>query len=69
MNVRGKSMTVPYSPRGLAGAPVSMPIRWPALKRVVPLDYRVGTLLALTRQQEDPWAALDESKQSLERQL
>ncbi|HLX28811.1 MAG TPA: hypothetical protein VKV24_10050 [Casimicrobiaceae bacterium] len=32
MNVRGKSMTAPWSPRGLPCAPVSMPLTWRRLK-------------------------------------
>jgi bifunctional non-homologous end joining protein LigD len=69
MNVRGKSMTVPYSPRGLAGAPVSMPITWRALARAGPPDYRITTVAAITRKQPDAWAAVRKSKQSLEKRL
>ena len=31
MNVRGKTLNVAYSPRGAAGAPVSMPLTWDEL--------------------------------------
>jgi bifunctional non-homologous end joining protein LigD len=66
MNVRGKSMTAPYSPRGLPAAPVSMPLEWGALARAHPLDYRIGTLLATIDRRTDAWARLEASAQSLE---
>jgi bifunctional non-homologous end joining protein LigD len=67
MNVRGKSMTAPYSPRGLAGAPVSMPIRWDALPRVDPLQFTLATLPRAIR--SDPWRGLAKASQSLEQRL
>ena len=69
MNVRAKSMPVPYSPRGLAGAPVSMPLTWQALRSAHPLDYRIGTLLARRTRKRDPWAALHGAKQDLAERL
>ena len=35
MNVRGKTLNVAYSPRGVAGAPVSMPLTWEELAGMV----------------------------------
>ena len=43
MNVRGKTLNVAYSPRGVAGAPVSMPLTWEELANAHPLDFRIRT--------------------------
>jgi bifunctional non-homologous end joining protein LigD len=69
MNVRGKSMTTPYSTRGLAVAPVSMPLSWRALKTAQPLDFRLPTVGSSTARRDDPWADVLEAKQSLEQAL
>ena len=69
MNVRGKSMTVAYSPRGLPGAPVSMPLTWSALRAADPLDFTIGTMQARQGRQRDAWARLPAAKQSLEARL
>lgn len=69
MNVRGKSMTTPYSPRGLPGAPVSMPIAWRDLARVYPMDFRIPTVFAQLPKQRDPWAELITRKQPIEARL
>lgn len=66
MNVRAKSMPLPYSPRGLEGAPVSMPLEWSALARAYPADFRLPTLLARAARLRDPWAGVLDSQQSLE---
>jgi bifunctional non-homologous end joining protein LigD len=55
MNVRGKSMTAPLSPRGLAGAPVSMPLSWREVGEANPLDLRITTVPALVRRRGDAW--------------
>jgi bifunctional non-homologous end joining protein LigD len=65
MNARGKSMTAPWSPRGLPGAPVSTPIRWEALANVDPLAFRIGGVVA----SRDPWQGLAAKAQSLEARL
>ena len=41
MNVRGKTLNVAYSPRGVPGAPVSMPLTWEELASAHPLDFRI----------------------------
>ena len=68
MNVRGKSIIAPYEPRGLRGAPVSMPLTWRELARSKPLDFRIPTIMA-RRKRTDAWAALHESKLDLESTL
>jgi bifunctional non-homologous end joining protein LigD len=69
MNVRGKTLNVAYSPRGVPGAPVSMPLSWDELASAHPLDFRISNAaqrLALTG---DRWHDALERKQSLERAL
>ena len=65
MNARGKSITVPYSPRGLPGAPVSMPLAWDALGDALPTDFRLPTVPAHVRAEGDPWAGWLERKQDV----
>jgi bifunctional non-homologous end joining protein LigD len=66
MNVRGKSIIAPYAPRGLAGAPVSMPLTWAQLAKADPFDFRISTLHAPLI---DVWSTLMESKQDLAAKL
>ena len=68
MNVRGKSIIAPYCPRGLPGAPVSMPLAWRDVAGASPLQYRIPTV-SLRRGRRDPWAAVLDPSQSLERAL
>jgi bifunctional non-homologous end joining protein LigD len=68
MNVRGKSTIAPYGPRGLPGAPVSMPLTWRELARVQPMQFRIPTL-SKGRKRSEPWSALLAEKQSLEAAL
>jgi bifunctional non-homologous end joining protein LigD len=65
MNARGKSMPVPYSPRGLAGAPVSMPLTWAQLARGYPTDYRIDTVPAMLGRRGDAWARVPAEKQDI----
>jgi len=68
MNVRGKSIIAPYAPRGLPGAPVSMPLTWRELASAQPTDFRIGTLRAKARR-ADAWAPVLDRRQDLERTL
>jgi bifunctional non-homologous end joining protein LigD len=67
MNVRGKTLNVAYSPRGVPGAPVSMPLSWEELEAAEPLDFRVGNVLERLERMRDRWHDLFLSKQSLTR--
>jgi bifunctional non-homologous end joining protein LigD len=67
MNVRGKTLNVAYSPRGVAGAPVSMPLTWEELEAAEPLDFRVGNVLGRLEKARDRWHDLFASRQSLTR--
>lgn len=68
MNVRGKTLCAAWSPRGLPGAPVSMPLTWAALERAQPLDFTLDRLAAHWPA-ADPWGEALTRKQSLERVL
>jgi bifunctional non-homologous end joining protein LigD len=67
MNVRGKTLNVAYSPRGVAGAPVSMPLTWEELEAAEPLDFRVGNVLRRLENAGDRWHDILATKQSLTR--
>jgi bifunctional non-homologous end joining protein LigD len=67
MNVRAKSMPLPFSARGVTGAPVSMPLTWRALRKAYPLDFRITTVSGARLR--DPWGDWLEEKQSLEQML
>jgi len=69
MNVRGKTLNVAYSPRGVAGAPVSMPLTWDELANAHPLDFRITNAPQRIAQLGDRWADALEMKQSLEKAL
>jgi bifunctional non-homologous end joining protein LigD len=66
MNVRGKTLNVAYSPRGAAGAPVSMPLTWDELAKAHPLDFRITNAAEFLAGSEDRWRHALERKQSLE---
>ena len=69
MNVRGKTLNVAYSPRGAAGAPVSMPLTWEELAGAHPLDFRITNAPERLAQTGDRWRDALTRKQSLERAL
>ncbi|HEY2629895.1 MAG TPA: DNA ligase D [Usitatibacter sp.] len=65
MNVRGKTLNVAYSPRGVAGAPVSMPLTWDELANAHPLDFRITNAAERLAETGDRWADVLELKQDL----
>jgi bifunctional non-homologous end joining protein LigD len=69
MNVRGKTLNVAYSPRGLPGAPMSMPLTWEELARVHPLDFRITNALELLEKRGDAWADALSNKVKLTERL
>jgi bifunctional non-homologous end joining protein LigD len=69
MNVRGKTLNVAYSPRGVAGAPVSMPLTWDELASAHPLDFRITNAAQRLAQTGDRWHDALLRKQSIERAL
>ena len=69
MNVRGKTLNVAYSPRGAAGAPVSMPLTWEELAGAHPLDFRITNAAQRLAQTGDRWSDALKRKQDLEKAL
>jgi bifunctional non-homologous end joining protein LigD len=69
MNVRGKSIIAPYGPRGLPGAPISLPVTWPGLARIdAPQSVRLADARALLKR-TDPWAGFAAARQDLARRI
>jgi len=69
MNVRGKTLNVAYSPRGVPGAPVSMPLAWEELAKAHPLDFRLTNATARLEKTGDRWQNALRDKQGLEKAL
>jgi bifunctional non-homologous end joining protein LigD len=65
MNVRGKTLNVAYSPRGVPGAPVSMPLTWEELEAAEPGDFTINNVPARLEKNGDRWHDVLEVKQSL----
>jgi bifunctional non-homologous end joining protein LigD len=66
MNVRGKTLNVAYSPRGVAGAPMSMPLTWEELANAHPLDFRITNVAQRLAETGDRWRDALKRKQNLE---
>jgi bifunctional non-homologous end joining protein LigD len=69
MNVRSKTLNSAYSPRALAGAPVSMPLTWDELAKAHPLDFRLTNAPERLERAGDRWQNSLRDKQSLEQAL
>ena len=65
MNVRGKTLNVAYSPRGVPGAPVSMPLSWEELEAAEPMDFTIDNVPPRLEKSGDRWHDVLERKQSL----
>jgi len=65
MNVRGKTLNSAYSPRGVPGAPVSMPLSWEELEGAEPMDFTINNVPERLEKHGDQWHDVLESKQSL----
>lgn len=65
MNVRGKTLNVAYSPRGVPGAPVSMPLTWEELEAADPMDFTMRNVLSRLEKTGDRWQDALSVKQSL----
>jgi len=69
MNVRGKTLNVAYSPRGVPGAPISMPLTWEELATAHPLDFRMTNAIERLERTGDRWHDALERKFDLEASL
>jgi bifunctional non-homologous end joining protein LigD len=69
MNVRGKTLNVAYSPRGAAGAPMSMPLTWEELAKAHPLDFRITNVAERLAETGDRWRDALKRKQNFENAL
>ncbi len=58
---RDRTIASAYSPRPLAGAPVSMPVTWDELREVTPAQFTVATVPALIAERGDAWAGIDDA--------
>jgi bifunctional non-homologous end joining protein LigD len=65
MNVRGKTLNVAYSPRGVPGAPVSMPLTWEELEAAEPGDFTLLNVSDRLDRAGDRWHDIFARKQSL----
>jgi bifunctional non-homologous end joining protein LigD len=65
MNVRGKTLNAAYSPRGVPGAPISMPLTWEELEAAEPMQFTMRTVLARLERSGDKWHDALTSKQNL----
>ena len=67
-NGRGATAVASYSLRGRPGAPVAVPLRWEELGKIKSgAQFDIRSLPArLKRLRKDPWAGIDEVKQSLD---
>ena len=66
MNVRGKTLNVAYSPRGVPGGPVSLPLTWEELAKAHPLDFRITNVIPKLKVTGDRWKEALKRKQDLE---
>jgi bifunctional non-homologous end joining protein LigD len=66
-NARGATWVAPWSPRGRAGAPVSMPIEWSELEPALEPDaFGVADISKrLERMRSDPWRTLLTTRQTI----
>jgi bifunctional non-homologous end joining protein LigD len=69
MNVRGKTLNVAYSPRGVPGAPVSMPLTWEELEAAEVMDFTIGNAPSRLEKTGDRWQDAVLKKYSLSRAL
>ncbi|HET7762321.1 MAG TPA: ATP-dependent DNA ligase [Phycicoccus sp.] len=58
---RDRTIASAYSPRPLAGAPVSMPVTWTELATIAPGDFTVLTVPDVIEDRGDAWAGIDDA--------
>lgn len=62
---RDRTLASAYSPRPLAGAPVSMPVSWDDLGRERPEEFTVRTVPAIVAERGHPWSGINAAVGSL----
>jgi bifunctional non-homologous end joining protein LigD len=67
MNVRGKTLNAAYSPRGVPGAPISMPLTWDELENAEPMHFTLHNALAHLDKAGDRWHDALDRKHNLAR--
>jgi bifunctional non-homologous end joining protein LigD len=67
MNVRGKTLNAAYSPRGVPGAPISMPLTWEELENADPMHFTLHNALARLEKTGDRWHDALAAKHNLAR--
>ncbi|MBV8854781.1 MAG: non-homologous end-joining DNA ligase [Sinobacteraceae bacterium] len=67
MNVRGKTLNVAYSPRGVPGAPVSMPLTWEELEAAEVMDFTLLSAPPRLEKTGDRWQDALTEKYNLSR--
>jgi bifunctional non-homologous end joining protein LigD len=65
MNVRGKTLNVAYSPRGVPNGSVSMPLSWDELEAAEPGDFTLWNVMDRLDSTGDRWHDVVAKKQSL----
>jgi bifunctional non-homologous end joining protein LigD len=65
MNARTRTLNSAYSPRGLPGAPVSMPLTWEELEVAYPTDFTIENVFERLAQRPDVWRDVINQKQDL----
>lgn len=58
---RDRTIASAYSPRPLAGAPVSMPVPWEALEGLDPKEFTVRSVPGILARRGDAWAGIDDA--------
>ncbi len=66
MNARAKTLNVAYSPRGMAGAAVSMPLTWKELEKAHPHDFRIDNVFDRLAKKGDVWRDAIAMKRNLD---
>jgi DNA primase len=65
-NARDRTFASAYSARKTPIATVSTPLSWAELRDADPDDYTIATVPDFLAGREDPWAGIDDDKQSLQ---
>lgn len=65
MNVRGKTLNCPFTPRALPTRTVSWPFQWTDLEKVFPTNFTIDTAPEIAERKGNPWETILRDKQDL----